>query len=230
MVKLKAPIDPKLAKARSQRIKDLRKYLKISVAKLAEKYAGYGLTVGGLDSWEKISWNGLTEGGATLLAKIFRKEGLNVTVEWLMFGVGESPIPKPLFSIAKTTKSKNSKQLDSEKELIEKELQTFYQNYPNSIHVVIDNDSLAPSLMPGDHVAGIKYTNNEMERAIGHPSIVQLTKKKTLVRMVTPGKDLGIYTLTCTNPKTTVKQIEIKDVKPLSVAPIIWIRKPEVKK
>lgn len=223
MVKLQSTLSPETARERGQRIKSVRNYLGLSIAKLCEKYQHYGLKVSTVSGWETMIWRGLTENGAKILTQAFRDEGAEkVTVEWLLFGVGESPIPTSFLQDSKSSQF-------SEAELIAEEIKPFSRHYPDFLDLKITEDGLVPYLEIGDHVAGKRYFGKDMEKAIGHYSIVELAKDKILVRMVKPGKDLGIYTLICTNPKTTVKQTEIKDVTPLSIAPVIWIRKPGVR-
>lgn len=218
MVKLKNAPSPELAKARAERIKGLRKALRLSGAKLCEKYSKYGLTESALSGWENIRWHGLTENGANILSKAFQDEGLNVTVEWLLFGVGDSPISDSFQFHPKNIEL-------SEQGLIADELQLFHQHHANSIDMIVADDGLAPWIAPGDCVAGIRYFGNDMEKAIGHPSIVQTESGTLLVRMVSAGKELEFYTLTCTNPKTTAEQPSLKDIKLLSAAPVLWVRK-----
>lgn len=224
---VKKPHNPseELAKARAKRIKRLREYIRLSRPKLAEKYAKYGVKKNSLQNWETARWYGLTESGAIMLTQAFQDEGLNVTIEYLMYGVGDDPIPNalPFRAVEESNPA-------AEKNTIAKELHYFHQHNSNAIDTTITDDGLDPHLVVGDYVAGIRYVDNDIERAIGHPSIVQTETGELLVRAVNCGKDLGFYTLSCTNPNTTVAKKIIKDIKLLSAAPILWIRKPEFKK
>jgi hypothetical protein len=220
MAKLKHKPSPEIAKERADRVKRLRGALRLSRPKFCKKYANYGITTSALQGWEDVRWYGLTENGANMLAQAFQDEGLNVTVEWLMYGIGESPIsdsfpfPQP----------KGAAKL-SEKGFVANELQIFHQHVPHAVDTIIMDDGLSPWLMPGDYVAGARYFDKDIAKAVGQISIVQTLSGNLLVRMVQSGKDADCYTLTCTNPHTTVKQSTLKNEKLFSAAPILWIRK-----
>lgn len=214
-----------LAKDRSNRIKRLRKALRFSRQKLTAKYKKYGLSTSALQNWEDIRWKGLTENGAIILSKAFQEEGLNVTIEWLLFGVGKDPIGDTDYFTKIPMEIANP----SEHTLIAKELRLFHQNNPESIDAVITDDSLAPWLTPGDYVAGKRYFENDMEKTIGHPCILQTLSGETLIRFLKAGKDLEYYTLVSTNAETTVAQPILENIQLFSAAPILWIRKLNLK-
>lgn len=223
MSKILTPHVAQLGKDRADRIKRLRDATRLSRTKFAEKYAKYGVKKTSLQNWEDNRNFGLTEGGAFILLQAFQEEGLKLSIEFLMYGAGTDPIYD---SIPCKTIEKDRQV--SEQEHIAEELRLFHQYHVNAVDTIITDDSLLPLLRPGDYVAGIRYLNHEMEKAIGHPSIIQTESGEQFVRVVTCGKDLGYYTLTCTNTKTAAATL--RDVKLLSAAPILWIRKFEVKK
>lgn len=237
-----------VAKARARRVRSLREALRYSRDKFCKKHAAkHGVTYAALQSWEAIRWNGLTEGGARKLAACFQDEGLTVTVEWLMFGIGSDPIeeavkkgiskilPEKINDIKEKTLSPTAshqqKNLEPhnntlEKENIVQELTLFHQLNPGSVDAVVIDDGLSPYLQIGDHVAGKRYFDNEMEKGIGRLCIVQTLSGNVLIRLLKPGSDVDRYTLLCTNPETTAKEHTIEDVKLFSTAPILWVRKP----
>jgi len=223
-----ASTNPQLSygKQRADRLRRIRESLKLSRNELCQKYKHFGITASTLQSWEDVRWKGLTEKGAQKLVKAFKEEGLEVTVEWLMFGIGENPLENEEF-IAPSFLNKNF-QL-SEDSIITQELNLFHKLNPNSIDTIITDDGMVPWLKPGDHVAGKCYFENDMEIAIGSPCILQTATGITLVRMLHSGSDTGLYTLSCANPNATVKEPIMKDIKLFSAAPIIWIRKVSIK-
>lgn len=212
-----------LAIDRAERIKRLRRNLRYSRQKFSDKYKKLGITASALQSWEDIRWNGLTEKGAHLLAQAFQEEGLQVTVQWLLFGIGEDPLGNIAFPLDMPLLHTLIK--PSEKNNIAKELRLFHQHITEGIDTVITDDGLAPWLAPGDYVAGKRYFDNDIEKAIGSPCIVQTLAGETLVRMLTSGSDLELYTLACSNPVSTNTQRIIEDIRLFSAAPILWIRK-----
>lgn len=211
---------------RAIRLRRIRENLRLSRNELCQKYKHFGITTSTLQSWEDVRWKGLTEKGAQKLVKAFKEEGLDVTVEWLMFGIGENPLENDEF-IAPHFLNTNNK--PSEDSIIAQELSLFHKLNPDSVDTIITDDAMAPWLKSGDHVAGKRYFENNMEIAIGSLCILQTASGTILVRMLHSGSDIGLYTLSCLNPNTAVKEPIIKDVKLFSAAPIIWIRKVLVK-
>lgn len=236
-----------LARARAQRIRGLRDALRYSREEFGEKHTKHGVTAAAIQSWEAIRWRGLTEDGAHRLAACFKVEGLNVTVEWLMYGIGEDPMEQAIkIGMAKLLPKSFSNRLEepvpqyttaitqaavphtpklSEKEIISQELKLFHQLNPGCTDAIVTDDGLAPWLAVGDHVAGQRYFDNDMEHGINHFCIIQMMNGSTLIRLLKPGNDIGYYDLLCTNPNTTAIDPKLENVKLFSVAPIIWIRK-----
>lgn len=210
-----------VAQDRAQRVRGLRDALRYSRQKFCDKYAKYGVTPSTLQSWEMVRWNGLTERGAEILATVFREEGLNVTVEWLLFGVGESPL-----KMASQLKIAHSVAKVWGDETIAQELRFFHQLNQEAVDAVVVDDGFAPWLAPGDRVAGKRFFAEDMEKALGHPCIVQTIAGGVLIRLLKDGSDADGYTLTCANTDTTVAEPVLKNVKLFSAAPILWIRKP----
>lgn len=235
------------AKARAQRIRGLRDALRYSREEFGEKHAKHGVTAAAIQSWEAIRWRGLTEDGAHRLAACFQDEGLNVTVEWLMYGIGEDPLeqaikkgmakllpksynhrleePTPQYTALSTQPATPEPAKLTEEEIIAQELKLFHQLNPGCTDAIVTDDGLAPWLAAGDHVAGQRYFDNDMERGINHPCIIQLLNGNTLIRLLKPGHDIGYYDLLCTNSNTTVNEPKLENIKLFSVAPIILIRK-----
>lgn len=208
--------------ARAERVRQLRKSLHLSRKTLSDKYKKYGITASALQSWEDVRWNGLTEKGAQRLVQAFQDEGAQVTVEWLMFGIGDDPRGIIFPSALLPTPSL------SEQENIAQELRLFHQLNSDAVDTVVSDDGCAPWLAIGDYVAGKRYFGHDIDKAIGHPSIVQTLSGNVLVRMVNRGNMKEHYTLSCSNPATTAKQAIIENTKLFSAAPILWIRKPEI--
>lgn len=213
--------DKNIPQERAQRVRTLREALRYSRQKFCDTYAKFGVTPSTLQSWEAVRWNGLTEKGAKKLVAIFREEGLRVTVEWLMYGIGEDP----LGTAVKVGVAKDLAKV-SQREIITQELRLFHQLNPEAVDAVISDDALAPCLLPGDHVAGQRYFDEEIDKAIGYPCIVQTMAGAILVRQLGKGQEKGCYSLLSTNPETTVTPAQQDNVKLFSAAPVLWIRKP----
>ncbi len=242
MGKIKKPRNEELAQGRAKRARGVREFLRYSRRKLCEKYDMKAST---LQSWEKVRWNGLSEGGAINLARAYQAEGLNVTVEWLLFGIGEDPLKDaytkriakvapalaPEFeTIAVAVKAPKNAEREKipEDETVAQELRYFHQLHPTSVDALIVDDGLAPWLVPGDRVAGKRLFEEDIEKAVDHICIVQTLTGKVLIRQVKRSHEADRYTLICTNPNTTVSERILDNIKLFSVAPVLWIRKAEL--
>lgn len=220
MTRKNSATDP-LKIERANRIRRLRNALKFSRQKFSLKYKKYGVSASALQSWEDIRWNGLTEKGANMLSRSFQDEGLNVTVEWLLFGIGEDPLKSFLPYRFRATNP------IAEKEHIEKELKLFHQHNTDTVNAIVTDTYLAPWLQPGDYVAGKQYFDHEMEKAIGHPSIVQTLAGETLIGIVKSKEDINTYLLAYMNYESV--NSNPLELELYSAAPILWIRKPKIK-
>lgn len=224
MPKLKHPLDKAVTRERAKRIRALRKAFGYSRPMFCKKYAKYGVKAGTLQSWEDVRWNGVSEKGAAMLVKIFKEEGINITVEWLLFGVGDNPLKHlDRFKIAGAI----IKILPDE--TIAQELRFFHQLNADAVDAVVADDGLVPWLMPGDRVAGKRLFGQEIAKAIEHPCIIQTLAGKVMVRWLKKGHEADHYTLVCTNPDTRVGEPVLENIKLFSAAPILWIRKPELR-
>ena len=211
----------KVAIERGRRIRYLREALRYSRPTFAEKYSFSPRT---LENWEEPRWDGVTVVGAQKLIDAFKGEGLQVTLEWLFQGQG----PDPLIVYEESKDLYRSHDNFSDPAIIAQELVHIHQLHKNIIDTVIADDGMAPLLTPGDHVIGRRLVETEMEKAIGYVSIAQ-TSNSMLVRMIERGSDTGRYTLRCLNPQTTVAKPILENMSLVSVAPIIWMRKVNVK-
>ncbi len=203
---------------RAERLRYLRKLLGLSREKFAKRN---GISPGSLQNWEDVRYGGLTENGAQQLLQAFQAEGVSCSLEWLLFGYGESPRVRNLleqFVPAFIQKS--------DEEMLAEELQLFLNLHQNSADARVIDDGLAPYLQIGDHVAGEKLFNANIDKAIGLPCIVQPQVGSILLRVVQQGTQPGYYDLVCVNP--TSQQPTLIDIKLFSAAPIIWIRKPRI--
>ena len=192
-------------------VKIRKQFLMMSRAKLAEKYAIAPSTV---QSWE----TNMTEFGALYLCEVYKAEGLEVNIEWLMYGIGNPP-PE----LVQLQPTKKKEQLLEEAK-ITKELQYFYQLSDKAVHCVIQDDALLPWLCIGDYVAGCWLFGDEIAQANNHICIVQLSTGQILVRVLKSASD-GKYILMACNPSTTVDKPK-QTTSIVSAAPVIWVRKP----
>lgn len=181
-----------------------------------------GISVNTLQNWEQARNKGLTEESAKRLLQAYRHEGIECSLEWLLFGMGEKPTSP--FDRHKIIPSKNI----SENENITKELQFFQELNGDVISTTITDDSMSPCFWTGDIVAGKRYTDAMMNKAIGLPSIVELPNGIMLVRMLEIGSKPGLFNLSCANPHTLLKKL-LEDIELISATPVLWMRRKMLK-
>ena len=171
----------------------------------------------------RYQYGGISERAAQKLLELYQAEGLTISLKYLMYGEGESPFDDNQWSLPVLRANLEL----TAKEIISQELKLFHKLNKQAVHFIINDDALAPWYMPGDYVAGCWHFDNEIEKTIYCPSIVNMDSGETVVRIVRSGSDVGLYDLVSSNPNTSVAKPIIKDIKIVSSAPIIWIRKPK---
>jgi transcriptional regulator with XRE-family HTH domain len=62
---------------------------------------------------------------------------------------------------------------DKKNKLLAREIEFFYQNYPDGIHAFVQDESLAPLLQPKDVVFGVKASIDEADKYFNQLCIVQ---------------------------------------------------------
>jgi len=213
--------------ARAQRIRDVRDALRLSRPKFADRLNEVlggakkaaekpPIPLGTLQNWEEARFGGLSQKGAKLLVKGLFLLGVECTAEWLMYGTGNPPLI--IFS--------SRLQQPQEEKIITQELKLFYQLNLNAVDVIITDDSMSPRFEPGDHVAGRRYFEDDINNAVGEPCIIHTQENSSiLVRILQAGNKKGLYTLTCTNPSTHTENPLLENIKLFSAAPILWIRR-----
>lgn len=202
--------------ARVRRVINLREATGLTRHAFAKKH---NLPVSSLQNWEDPKGNGLTEKGAKKLAMLFSSEGISCTPEWLLHGIGLSPQINSNNFVEELSQKEDNK-------FISEELNLFYNHYKSAIDLVIIDDGMLPYFSMGEHVAGVRQVENDIQKLIGENCIVQLLTGEILVRLLKKGTLLNHYTLTCINSNTTVSKPTLYDVELISAASIIWRRKP----
>lgn len=201
---------------RARRLRLLRETAKLTreaLAKLCEDVAE-----GTIRNWETARVGGLTENGAEKVIVALKKKGVDCSLEWLLYGKGQSPIET--FMLADYTSP-----IETFESILAKELQLFHQLNSNSVDVIVGDDGMWPCLLVGDHVAGRKYYDKDISSAIGVPCIVQTLSGNFLVRQVEHGTLEGHFSLRCTNPTAMVAEPVIENIRLFYAAPILWIRR-----
>lgn len=169
-----------------------------------------------LKAWELAWGGGLTESGAKKFVKRAAQLGVYCTVPWLMHGIGKHAIL--------ITKDINI--FEEKEEHITKELLVF-RELPGAIDTVVKDDAMIPLLYPDNYVGGIILENTE--DAVDKECIVVDANGDFYVRVLKHGDETGRYNLICLNEHPHLAKKEIKNIQIQIVAPIIWIRRLQLK-
>lgn len=214
------------AEERGKRVRYVREQLiRLSRKKFCDRHTDSEISHSSIQNWEDGRFGGLTEKGAKKLIEAFNQDGIiDCTVEWLMFGIGQTPQdPRDLNRYL----HKSPQFTEQEKQVIEQELTLYHQLNPNSLDVIVTDSGLSPAFLPGDHVAGILLTGEEIKSAIGKLCIIQTQLGQIITRRLEYGTKPNFYNLVCTNAYANV-MLSSNDVAVRSVAPIVWMRRPLV--
>jgi hypothetical protein len=205
---------------RSKRLKTLRKMTEMSRRCFAEKY---NISQGTLQNWETSRFGGLTEKGARRMLKSLQSEGVFCSFEWLMYGFGDQP------KVQSVLENKSSASpLDHPSDLsIEDELRYMSQLHASSIYMIVNDESMAPEYNRGDYVFGVKYTGGDMAAVVRQVCIVEMMDASKVLRYVRPSGTPCRYDLIATKPVASKNPIEM-GVEVVSLAPVMWIRSPNI--
>ena len=210
-------------KEKGERLQYLRNLVRLTQKELAEIIQ---VSLSGYKGWENGRHGGIPEKRAIFLIKFFEAEGIQCSLEWLMYGIGSQPEKQRdlhknnIMEIV----SRNAK---NEKEIMQDELHYFRSNYLNSIDFVVPDNLMMPNFLMNDIVAGVKLSSHHFQEAIGLNCIVQLVTGEILLRQLQQGIKKDYYSLLCTTP-TDNKEIIIHEVKLINVAPVLWHRREKL--
>jgi HTH-type transcriptional regulator, cell division transcriptional repressor len=209
--------DPKSSKqARGVRLQTARDVAGLTRAAFSAKYK---ISASTLQSWEAAKAGGLTEKGAIFMVDKLQDAGVNCSLIWLLYGIGEgaqpisagNPPSKPVIS-------------EEERKIIQ-ELQVFRTLNPQAIDMIVTDDGMAPRYLLGDYVAGQSRTGGDLVKLIGHNCIVRTSQNEQLLRRIKPGKQPGRYNLVCVSPETSVFETTLYDAELVYAAKVVWHRR-----
>lgn len=213
---LKKPVDP-LLYGRGQRVRVIRLALRLSRPAFERKHQ---ISRGTLQNWEDARFGGLGEHGARRLIAVFGQEGIECTVEWLLYGIGIDPLVK----WRKQTKQIKEPQKPKINPAMQHELAYFHEQHKHVIDTIMPDDAMAPRIFANDLVAGVRQFREEILKLIGQDCIVQTEQGDVLVRRIASGDEKQGYTLACPYTHDKTKFPDLKNVVLFSAALVIWIR------
>jgi DNA-binding transcriptional regulator YiaG len=201
--------------AQGKRIRYIRdQMLGLSRREFAEHHSDLKITEAVLQNWEEGRYKGLKDKQVNLILKALEREGILCEKLWLLNGIGNPP--------QKATHLDFQQNMElSETDAVAKELRIFHSLYTDSIDIIINDSAMEPFLKIGDHVAGVRYMGNDIEKTVGKFCIVQTKVGQILTRRIEHGDESGLYTLIGFNEKINPQ----KNIQLFSSAPILWWRR-----
>lgn len=205
-----------------ERLKYIRGLLKVSRAYLQDKYGIPEIT---LKSWENETTK-ISKSGVTRCIEMYKSEGILVSEDWILFGVGLDP--KVSVDVSQYFSIPTNKDLpieDDEVAMI-RDANVFKENNKNAVVMVVSNDDMRPFYYPGDYIGGKMRFNENIETALNKDCIVYLKNGEKFFRRVIKNH-LGSYNLTCLNPNETTTEPVLYAVDIEGAAPVIFHRRKD---
>ena len=199
----------------AHRVKSARMFSGLSRKSFSEKA---GLSIATLRSWEEPGdgRRGITSKGAARFIKALNKLDVFCSSDWILRGEGTGPrllTPSPLaFS--------EEPALWSEEESVLRDLQSFKQNNPDPILLLVADSAMAPIYLKGEYVGGSKKVGVGIEGMVGCDCIIE-TAAGIFVRRLGQRIADDTYVLIALNR-------EAEDIschaRVLSAAEVVWRR------
>jgi len=213
------------------RAKRLNLIIKMSGLSHAAFGRKHNIAHGNFQNWCVPRYSGLSEGGAEKCLYGCKMEGIEATLEWLMYGVEPGPIITERFynkggKVHLPPKTATTK--DSEITAITREILLFRQNYDQQVlEMMIHDNDMEPHYKMGEYVAGKSFGDEDIANLINQDCIVQLDDGTLILRNLKTGSADNLFNLVCTNIHTTNKPV-IYDAKITLAAPVMWIRRKAI--
>ena len=215
--------------SRDSRAKRLKRLRRLTQKSRKEFALIYQISQGTLQNWETARFGGLTEKGAHLILAAIRQEKIYCTFEWLMYGAGSGPQKSSVSTPTSTQTDTPNTQHRTHKTLhpnaIQLECDLFEKTHRNILHLEISNDAMLPNFAVGDWVAGRLIKQDALHHLIEQNCIVETEHHGRLLRRIRTGTEPHRYHLIANNAQTTINAPVLYNVKILSAAPAIWIRR-----
>ena len=183
---------------------------------------GHEISAGTLRSWESGRYP-MTEKGAKRMLEVFRQEGVQCSLAWLMHGQGNIPVVLPESFIKEGVISDQKQSFENE--ALDEEIALFCRHHSQAIHHKVADDGMEPFYSPGDYVAGERLYEEKIQTLIGKTCIIETQKGEVFVRSLRQGTKKNCYTLQCLNIATSQTDPTLYDIELVSVAPVLWHRR-----
>jgi transcriptional regulator with XRE-family HTH domain len=204
--------------AKADRVRSVRAMAGFSRREMQEKYGINGNTLSG---WERGIHTGLSKKGALQLIEMLKDKNIACSLDWLLHGIGSGPqqLSGPAANFIEID-------ADSEKKSIHEEITVFRKHHPNTMDLIVQDNTMTPFFNKGDYVMGIQHKQS-FHRYIGLDCIVELISGEILLRKLAKGRVDNRFSLICTNLDPNSLEQNQYDVEIASLAPVIFIRRIE---
>lgn len=202
-----------------QRLKYMRGLLRVSRSYLQNKYELPEVT---LKAWENCTTK-LSRNGAARCVTIYRSEGIIVSEDWLMDGIGLDPKVSVTVGNYFSIPTRKDLPLEDDEIAMIRDANVFKENNIQAVVMIVSNGDMRPFYCPGDYIGGKMRYGNAIETAINKDCIIHLNGGERLFRRLIKNT-VGRYNLTCLNPNETTTEPVLYNVEIDSVAPVIWHR------
>lgn len=181
------------------------------------------ISIATLRSWEEPGEGrrGLTRKGSLRLADALLSHGVHCISEWLLTGEGPGP---QLITHFDTTSPENNEIVSwSEEESILRDVESFKQNNPSPVIMLVTDEQMSPIFNLGDYVGGSKVSGNKIQGLIGSISILETDRGLLLRRLVSRISE-NKYVISSVCDKVVDISIEPSTVEVISAAEVVWHR------
>jgi transcriptional regulator with XRE-family HTH domain len=202
-----------------ERLRYIRAMLRVSRSYLQEKYEIPEVT---LKAWENGT-NNITSTGIKRCIEAYKQEGLIVSEDWILEGVGLDPTSQ--LTVGRYFSIPTQKDLPVEDDEIAmiRDANEFKEKYSNAVVMLVSNDEMRPFFKPGNYVGGKMRFGNAIEAGINKDCIVYLKNAAQYFRRLVKNPKGG-YNLACLNPDINTEEPVLFNVEIEGVAPVIWHR------
>jgi len=202
------------------RLKYVRSLLRLSRAYVEQQYLIPEVT---LKSWENGSAK-LTINGAKRCIEAYKSEGVIVSEDWILHGIGLDPTAS--LSVSHYFAVPTNKDLPTEDDEISmlRDANEFKEKYPNAVIMMVSGDEMRPFYKPGDYVGGkMRFGEEGISSAVNKNAIVYLKDGSHYFRRLVKNIN-GTFNLTCLNPNENTAEPVLYNAQIEGVAPVIWHR------
>lgn len=206
----------------NQRLKYIRSLLRITRSYIQENH---GLPEVTLKSWENGTTN-ITKVGVERCVEIYRKEGLILSENWIMEGIGLDPKNTNSVSHYFSTPTPETLPFENDEIAMIRDANIFKKSYKNAVIMIVSNDDMRPYYRPGDYVGGKTRYGDNINSAVNKDCIIYLKNGAKFFRRLIKNS-YEKYNLTCLNPNESTSEPVLYNVDIDCVAPVIWHRRKD---